>query len=268
MESCNLLREPTIEAVTNFLVNRRAYYERLLDTGTASLQERIQVQEALENVKAADPAAYVENAKADYDAEVARRNDAWNHLTRFRTRYRDCRLENFEITCDAQEAAIASIRAFRDNLDANIKAGTNLVLYGTVGSGKDHLMAALLNHAITRLRTEVSIEWRNGIDISATAKKDLESSAEWQRNNEPRRQVTAISDPALSGAPLKFYAADRIYQIFNSCYESRMPLWVTINASGRKEMNELLGPAATDRMLDGAVAIHCDWPSFRKVATS
>lgn len=209
-------------------------------------------------------------SKADRERErqehADRLRDRWQRITKERLRYQNCALENYIIEHDAQRAALEQLREYAADLRANVTDGRGIVLFGPCGTGKDHLLAAMLRLVNWELDGEVGCEWVRGVDLIADAKEKLG----WKLNcvYSERRRITilAISDPCLPGESLQWHAKNRLYQLVDDQYSSRSPIWITVNVSNRGELIEMLGPQVTDRILDNCLAIYCDWPSFRKLS--
>ena len=69
-------------------------------------------------------------------------------------RYWDCRLDNFRLhggekETARQRAALNSLQLYADDLETNLRDGNGLVLFGPTGTGKDHLLAALIERLFT-----------------------------------------------------------------------------------------------------------------------
>ena len=68
---------------------------------------------------------------------------AWEGYVRQRgSRYRDCRLDSFECNVPKQSKAIEKLNSFVRNAKDHAEKGEGLLLFGPVGTGKDHLLAA------------------------------------------------------------------------------------------------------------------------------
>ena len=66
-------------------------------------------------------------------------------------RYKSCTLDSFSIYDPRQRVIIGEIRAFAADLQGEIDAGRNVLFFGPPGTGKDHLLVALLKEARARL---------------------------------------------------------------------------------------------------------------------
>ncbi len=188
-------------------------------------------------------------------------------------RHMQATLENFTCTCNEQVAAMNLLRAYLDRLEENVRNGVNLLLYGPVGSGKDHLLAAMAKLAFRRL---IEVKWKSGLDLYAAFRRaadfdsDLSEDVVLRELSDPR--ILIISDilpPIVPGSDksrgvLTDYTAACLLRAIDERYRKMRPVWLTVNATGSSEMAERLGAAITDRLKDGAHCIACNWPSHRQ----
>ncbi len=179
-------------------------------------------------------------------------------------RYRRCTLGNFETTPGSkQETVLKRIAQFAGNLDEEIRLGTNLLLTGEKGTGKDHLVAALMTLAMAAGHI---VKWTSGAMLVerlhfAIANDEDEAAV---RQLYTRPTVLVVSDPAWEHNPLSRYQQEKFGGIVDTRYNHLRPTWITLNATDRKEADELLGEALVDRLCHEAVSIWCNWPSYRK----
>lgn len=183
-------------------------------------------------------------------------------------RYADCRLDNFELTENRlhrpkQREVVGRIQGVVDAVDAEIDAGRNVALFGPVGTGKDHLLAAMVRAACMAGR---SVEWVNGVDLFGDVRDAIDSEkaeahllSQWTAPD-----VLAISDPLPPWGPLTPFQAQILFRIVDRRYRDRKPVWITANFADGKEAGERLGVQVVDRIRDGAVQLYCAWPSYRR----
>jgi hypothetical protein len=58
-----------------------------------------------------------------------------------------------------------------------------------------------------------------------------------------------------------------LFRVVDARYRQCKPTWITVNAVGRTELDRRMGAQTADRITDGAVALFCNWPSYRKAST-
>lgn len=206
------------------------------------------------------------------DAERAgelrwRQQNAWRSLVAARgERYADCRLSNYETPTDAQAAALERVRGFCEAMPDYHREGRGLVLYGPAGTGKDHLLTAALRYAV--LKHAYDPLWVNGMDLFGSFRdaigQDRDEHAMLARYIDA--EILAISDPLPPFGTLTDFQASMLFRIVDGRYAALRPTWATMNVKDGREGSERLGAQILDRLKHGAVAIDCNWASYRKVA--
>lgn len=179
-------------------------------------------------------------------------------------RYRDCTLENFQITSPAQRKVVDAIWDYGDHVSERVAAGTNVVLFGPSGSGKDHMLCGL---ARTAIAAGVSVAWRNGRDLFGHFRDAMDDQKESEGDILEalwKPDVLAISDPLPPSGPLSPYQQDTLYRVVDLRYRACRPLWMTLNVKDGQEADDRIGVPIVDRLRDGALALSCNWASHRK----
>ena len=180
-------------------------------------------------------------------------------------RYATCRLSNYEVKHDGQRRAVDRTRQYLDLLASGQLRGQNLILHGRKGTGKDHLLAAAMRAAVMR---GLFVRWRDGTSLqgklrSLIQSKSAEETEDTISNSLCNCDILAISDPigpSLEGRP--FYL-EWLYRIVDFRYSQMKPIWITINARSQADIEKMLTPQITDRLLSGAMSIPFDWESYR-----
>jgi DNA replication protein DnaC len=185
-------------------------------------------------------------------------------------RYRHATLESFELygTADEQQRQQAVVNAVRDccnNIRLKLMTGTNVILHGPPGGGKDFLMTCLMREAVLHLGAHV--EWTNGLDLFGAFRDSFDSRvSESDLINTyagPAAHVLAISDPVPSQGALTEFQAGTLFRIIDRRYRRDMPTWLTVNVDGRGEAAARMGEQVVDRLRGGALVLACNWPSDR-----
>jgi len=233
---------------------------------------REQIEQAI--ARANTPEARAEAEKRRREMEQAeeeakdrvissRRRSVWEQRGR---RYQNCTLENFETGgVEAKIQVLEELRTYQDGVREMIEAGCNLVLTGPVGTGKDHLLAALFEPAIALGKTLV---WTSGARLFARMRDRIEPIGRQESESRvlaeyQRPDVLVISDPMPLAGQLTQYQRAVLYAIVDERYNHCRAIWCSINARGRREADETIGSAIVDRLVDGALSLSCNWPSFR-----
>jgi len=197
-------------------------------------------------------------------------------------RYRGCRLDNFEATSDAQKAVVGTLKRFIDDMANELKAGRNVVLYGPAGTGKDHLLADLMGSAIAYHQygflpicdswrqyghPHESVAWVNGLSLWAAIRSAIandHADPDELVKHCSRVGILAISDPLPPSGELTMFQQNCLFEVLDRRYRTMLPTWVSVNVSGRDELEERMGVQNSDRLRDGAITLFCNWSSYRK----
>lgn len=73
-----------------------------------------------------------------------------------------------------------------------------------------------------------------------------------------------ISDPLPPTGTLSEFQMSSMFRILDARYSHKKATVVTINVADGNEMDLRMGVQNGDRLRDGALAIKCNWQSFRK----
>ena len=186
-------------------------------------------------------------------------------ITRLGTKYANCTIANFQLSNDAkiadkQKAVISKLRLFEETLPGNVRQGVNFVLYGAVGTGKDHFLAAMLLMACDE---GFSIQWHDGASLASELREIAGGEDSNVVDEMIRADILAISDPLPPGSSLTAFVREKLFMVIDRRTRDEKPTWITMNIASQKEADERFGAPLIDRLLDGALSIGCDWPSFR-----
>ena len=219
-------------------------------------------------------------AKAKWDEEQAKlREESQKRQRNFylRTFMRqvgseyDCRPDSFTLfgppeIQQRQQAVLNSVRDFGRNLFDNIHDGKNVLFFGTMGTGKDHLMKCLLAAAI--LKHGFSVDWRNGaqlwIDLRDTLRKHSEVSERQLLRELGQADILAISDVLPPSGTLTEFQATALFAVIDERYRHQRPTFMTLNVASRQEAENRMGAQIVDRLAQRALVQHFAWPSWRE----
>lgn len=210
-----------------------------------------------------------EIANYDRDRERSRRESNWENLIgRIGKRYAECSRKNFKLSTDAdvaarQQAAIDLLDKLAQNFQQHLDSGGNLILYGPPGTGKDHLLVALLRFAVFG---GCDVHWCNGQDLFGEFRDRIDGAGTEQDliRRYCRPQILAISDPIQPKGEASAYATSMLYRIIDGRYRQQKPTWFTVNVASAAEGEQQISGPVFDRMRDNAVAVFCNWPSYRQ----
>lgn len=184
-------------------------------------------------------------------------------MARRGSRYRKCSLANYIADTPEKKQVVEHVRQYLENFEERFNDGQDVMFIGPTGTGKDHLMTAMLRAAVWR---KENVVWRNGFDLFQEFYDSMSGGTEEgvliKRYTEA--DVLAISDPIPPKKGLSPYQAGVFFSILDRRYSNERPTWVTINVKDRDEAEEKMGVSTVDRLAENALVLSCDWPSFRK----
>ncbi len=150
----------------------------------------------------------------------------------------------------------------QDGVVEHVQAGRGLFLYGNCGTGKDHLAVAVLRKAAWE---GLSARCVNGMKLFGDVADAWRGDGSEGDVIGPllRPDVLLISDPVL---PSGITGSNQrtLYRLIAGRYVRGRSTWCTANVAGATGAVELLGRQVYDRLIDDAIRLHCNWPSFRE----
>ncbi len=173
------------------------------------------------------------------------------------------RLDTFLAGTPEQKSVLARLRAFVQALPEHVATGRGLLLYGLVGTGKDHLLAAALYESA---RLGYSTRWVNGQEIYGRFRDAIDGG---QRESDilaelTGPQVLGISDPIPPVEKPTPYNLQQLYRLLDKRYREMKCTWVSLNAVTPEDADAKLSAPIFDRLRDGAELVRCFWPSYRE----
>jgi DNA replication protein DnaC len=225
------------------------------------------IDEALARLRAKAPQA----AQQEREVEERRRNGlVWTLAAQLGRRYtpdRAC-LDRYEVYHPAQREVLNRVRGLMGQWPKRLEDGDGLVFYGTVGTGKDHLMAALLYHAAGA--HGFSCAWINGLELYARFRDAIARAGKETEKAILARlvapQILAIADPLPpSGGPTS-WNLQQLYRLVDRRYSARRPTWVSLNVDSVEDADRMLTEPIFDRLRESAEIFPCFWPSYRERA--
>jgi len=209
-----------------------------------------------------------EAAERDRQELARRRKMAFDDLiAKAGARYRHARLETFAVSCPEQSTVLERLKEYATAIGDHVARGAGVVLFGPSGSGKDHFLVGLAWRAIDR---DLSVGWLNGQDLFASFRDAIGADQSEGRliARATAPQILVISDPAPPRGELTDFQVNTLYRVVDHRYRNGRATWASINVESREKAEQRLSVPVIDRLTDGAVALWCGWPSFRKPAGS
>ncbi len=177
-------------------------------------------------------------------------------------RYAGASLSNFEIYADEQKPVLDRLRKFAERMPEAI-CGGGLLLFGRPGTGKDHLLAALLKIAVVKHRLRVL--WHDGQELFEEARYAIKREKEHDfRTKLVVPHILAISDPQPPRGDLTEYQVGLIRDVIDRRYRRGLSTWLTTNIDNTEDANRLLTEPLLQRLKEAACQVFCDWPSYRE----
>ncbi len=182
---------------------------------------------------------------------------------RLGNRYAGCRLSNFACCDDEKKRIVGLVRDYLADFPGRFRSGQSVLFFGPPGTGKDHLMAAMLHEAVMRGAT---VKWSDGCTMFGEF-RDAMRGTETEGvllSRLTRPHFLAISDPVPPYGGLTDYQSAMFFRIVDRRYRDKLPTWITINAKDRKEADRLIGASIVDRLGHDALSLPMMWPSYRQ----
>lgn len=181
------------------------------------------------------------------------------------TRYADASLSTFEQSSDNHKRAVNLVTEYLGELEGS--HARSLVFIGPPGTGKDHLMMAVLRYAV--LRIGMVSAWADG-QAWFGAVRDAYASEETERplvNFACRSAMFGISDPIPANGSITEHQRNVLFRLIDGRYRNFRPTLATLNVATRTELDDRLGDSLADRLCEDAVVVPCNWQSYRKKTT-
>ena len=222
--------------------------------------EKLNFDKTLESIPKR-PKHNLEEIEESEKQKVIRRNLA--RLYKPAKGLRDKYLKTYQVT-QGQQQQSAKDRVVRicENIRRFVGEGNQLILWGNIGTGKDHLAFAALRHAVSEGYSAV---WREGLSI-------YEEVADAYREDKTHKEIyrtyafpdiLCISDPVFvcNWTQAKQEALRKIVRLR---YDAGKTTWITVNVKSVDQIGEMAGFDTLDRIFHKAAVIPCQWESYRK----
>lgn len=231
------------------------------------------IADAMDEVLRRMPPPQPEDAVAEAEAERERqyrkhrereRERKWKSIAgELGPRYADCALGNFETTCDLQRKAVEQLDEYTDQMKLNVELGRPILFFGPAGTGKDHLMAAMMRYAID---CDLTVAWTDGMSLFGEMRDSMETRTSERQilGQYTHTDVLGISDPVPPTGALTEFQMATLFRIVDRRYRDRKPTWITVNAAKGEELEKRIGVQVVDRLRHDALMVPCKWESYRR----
>lgn len=215
------------------------------------------------------PLSEAELADREQQRETERRGDLLKAVIKAAggERYRGYKLDAWQARTPYQREVLDTVTEWVNSYPDRLATSEGLILYGPVGTGKDHLMMGAIGRVIGTHGPR-SVEWKNGRNLAGDL-RDLIGSNRSEAaflSELIHPEILVLSDPLPPNGDLKEHQADMLYRIIEGRYAAGRITCATINVADDAEADRRMGAATWDRLCDGAWKIPCFWPSARKPA--
>jgi DNA replication protein DnaC len=179
-------------------------------------------------------------------------------------RYRDCSLDKFVATTQAQKRVLAVAREYVSDWESVRARGTSLLFVGRPGTGKTHLAIAIAIALMRRYQApalrlttldavaHIKDSWRPGSEVTQAQAIEQLVRPDLLILDEVGGEVGSDFEKAL------------LFYVINCRYERRRPMILVSNLTV-DEVEEYLGERVMDRLReDGGQRLVFDWDSHRK----
>lgn len=180
-------------------------------------------------------------------------------------RFTGCTLDNWSAEAPAQAQALAACGGFVEAFEQNFAAGRSAMLLGTVGTGKTHLGAAMLQavireHAHDGLHGLYATAGSIIRDVKATFGNRGRTEADVYADL-VRPDLLVIDEVGVQHGT--DFERQVLFEVINGRYEKIKPTIVVSNL-GVTELRQCLGDRAVDRLRDkSGIVVVFRWASAR-----
>ncbi len=176
-------------------------------------------------------------------------------------RYRDATFASWQVGSDKWSSLRTQARAgVIDWLKNRVRTGANLVLLGTVGTGKDHLAVAAARVIADR---GFSARYVSALDLIESYYRARREGQEQIALGLRHCRVLIISDPLPNGFTPSVEDCAILMRLVDERYRRKLPTIVTCNAKDQDDLRASLGGPLSDRLLGSASVIMMRWVSHR-----
>jgi DNA replication protein DnaC len=180
-------------------------------------------------------------------------------------KYHDYRFTNWIAKTDRQKTVKSFVEEWADTFPERKKNGEGLLLFGTVGTGKDHLLYAAARKIV--IVHGASVNWVNGRSMFSELRDRIGEQKDEQSfiRRLVQKDVLVITDPlSVMGEPLTNYNADMFYQVIEERSVEGKPTCVALNVADDVDGKKRIGAPTWDRIVDHAWVAKTDWPTHRQ----
>lgn len=202
-----------------------------------------------------------ERQKDERERAQALRRGRLNRSGLLGGRFEGATFDSFAVTSEEQRKVLDACKAYAEAVQAD--SGAGLILIGPPGTGKSHLMAAIVRHVIE--------QGKCGATVVTSRELLRRLRATWHRDaKETETQVIDALSVDMGLLALDEVGASfgteaeqvQLLDLVDARYKLRRPTLVASNLSV-PGLRDAVGERCFDRLREGATVLPCDWASHR-----
>lgn len=175
--------------------------------------------------------------------ETERRAESILASAKLTPRFRSRRFDNFETSTKERRVALSVCRKWADGLPGR---DVGLTLSGTFGTGKTHLAAAMVNHALSIGMGALFVVVG---DMIAELRDSMDSGGPEKKIGEIAKVPLLVLDDLGAFDAKSEWQVMTVFRIVNARYESLLPTVITTNLD-QKQLALSLGGRTFDRLVE------------------
>lgn len=177
-----------------------------------------------------------------------------------------CRtFDRFVCATEEQKTCFEVAKKYADNFEEYLSNGTGLVLFGSVGTGKTHLAAAI---ALQLLSNGVPVVFKTSIDLFSDIRGTYNSDVSESKIMDTYNTTDLLIIDDLGKEKITTWSASMLFAIINARYERMLPTIITTNL-GYNDLSNMLGDdrtraeAIVSRIREQSVNLKMAWADYR-----
>ena len=193
-------------------------------------------------------------------AQLLRARDSKLQSSNLPKRFAGCEFDNYEADASDKAKAVRVCQRYADNFTSVIESGTNLILRGNVGTGKNHLSTAIAKSVMADGYTVLRV--KAGQFLTEFWAREF---IERQRWLESVCNIDLLIVDELGRSSDSKAANNAFFALIDGRYENVKPTIVLTNLDA-PEIEAELGKAAADRLNGNSYTVEFNWESYRSKA--